>query len=120
MPTCGRATQAASPESATRPSANTGTVRLSGSLFAAANETTLRSVETVQIVITLTGDTWTQGVGQQDESGEGASSQLLRGFTSLQNEPFGWNSIARRGIPQGNALEKEELVALLVENAGGS
>ena len=54
------------------------------------------------MVITLTGDTWTQGVGQQDESGEGASSQLLRGFTSLQNEIHGWNSIVRPGIPQAN------------------
>ena len=83
-------------------SANTGTIRLSGSLFEAANETTLRSVATVKIVITLTGDTWTQGVGQQDETGEGASAQLLRGFTSLQNEPYGWNSIVRPGIPQAN------------------
>ena len=36
------------------------------------------------------------------ESGEGASSQLLRGFTSLQNEMHGWNSIVRPGIPQTN------------------
>ena len=70
-------------------SANTGTIRLSGSLFAAANETTLRSVASVRMIITLTGDTWTQGVGQQDESGDGASSQLLRGFTSLQSEARG-------------------------------
>ena len=102
-----------SAQSALQISANTGTIRLSGSLFAAANETTLRSVETVQIVITLTGDTWTQGVGQQDESGEGASSQLLRGFTSLQNEPFGWNSIARRGIPQGNVERTTDYVVTI-------
>ena len=88
--------------SALQISANTGTVRLSGSLFSAANETTLRSVQTVKVIITLTGDTWTQGVGQQDESGEGASSQLLRGFTSLQNSLRGWNAIVRPGIPQAN------------------
>ena len=70
-------------------SANTGTIRLSGSLFAAANETTLISVLPTEIVITLTGDTWTQGVGQQDETGEGASAQLLRGLTSQQNEAAG-------------------------------
>lgn len=83
-------------------SANTGTIRLSGNLFGAANETTLRSVLSYQIIITLTGDTWTQGVGQQDETGEGASAQLLRGFTSQQDEPYGWNSIVRPGIPQKN------------------
>ena len=94
-------------------SANTGTIRLSGSLFAAANETTLRSVVTVQMIITLTGDTWTQGVGQQDESGEGASSQLLRGFTSLQNEAYGWNAIVRPGIPQANVERTDDFTVTI-------
>ena len=100
-------------EEALQISANTGTIRLSGSLFAASNETTLRSVTTVQVVITLTGDTWTQGVGQQDESGEGASSQLLRGFTSLQDSTTGWNSIVRPGIPQGNVERTDDFTVTI-------
>ena len=43
-------------------SANTGACRLSGSLFSAANETSLRSAQSYLIVITLTGDTWTQAL----------------------------------------------------------
>ena len=38
----------------------------------------------------------------------------------LQWRVGGEHQTMARGIPQGNALEKEELVALLVENAGGS
>ena len=78
--------------------------------FGNANETTLRSELAYTIVVTLTGDSWTRDVGQFDASGEGASAQLLRGFTSLQSEELGWNAIVRpaapgepeRGIPQTN------------------
>ena len=91
-------------------SANTGTCSMSGTLFGNANETTLRSELAYTIVVTLTGDSWTRDVGQFDASGEGASAQLLRGFTSLQSEELGWNAIVRpaapgepeRGIPQTN------------------
>ena len=99
--------------SALQISANTGTIRLSGSLFGAANETSLRSVSSYQIVITLTGDSWTQGVGQQDETGEGASAQLLRGLTSLQAEPNGWNSIVRPGVPQRNVERTNDFVVTI-------
>ena len=94
-------------------SANTGTIRLNGTLFDYANETTLKSVLSYQILITLTGDTWTQGVGQQDESGEGASQQLLNGLTSLQNEASGWNSIVRPGIPQRNVERTSDFVVTI-------
>ena len=33
-------------------------------------------------------------------AGEGASAQLIRGFTSLQSEPTGWNAVVRAGLPQ--------------------
>ena len=99
--------------SALQISANTGTIRLSGSLFGAANETSLRSVTSYQIIITLTGDSWTQGVGQQDETGEGASAQLLRGLTSLQSEQNGWNSIVRPGIPQRNVERTTDFIVTI-------
>ena len=91
-------------------SANTGACRLSGSLFSAANETSLRSARSYLIVITLTGDTWTQGVGQLDETGNGPSDQLIRGFTSRQAESFGWNAVVRAGMPQANVQRTTDTV----------
>ena len=91
-------------------SANTGACRLSGSLFSAANETSLRSARSYLIVITLTGDTWTQGVGQLDETGNGPSDQLIRGFTSRQSESFGWNAVVRAGMPQANVQRTTDTV----------
>ena len=64
-------------------------------------------------MITLTGDTWTQGVGQLDETGNGASDQLIRGFTSMQSESFGWNAVVRAGMPQANVQRTTDTVVTI-------
>ena len=94
-------------------SANTGTIQLEGSLFDYANETTIKGAGSYKIIITLTGDSWSTGVGQQDESGAGASAQLLQGLTSLQSESTGWNSIVRPGIPQRNVERTSDFVVTI-------
>ena len=54
--------------------------------------------------------TMEQGVGQLDETGNGPSDQLIRGFTSRQSESFGWNAVVRAGMPQANVQRTTDTV----------
>ena len=52
-------------------------------------------------------------MGQLDESGNGASDQLIRGFTTMQSEPFGWNAVVRAGMPQANVQRTTDTVVTI-------
>ena len=71
-----------------------GSVSMSSPLIVEAVETDLRSLDTHTIELTLTDDTWVPSIGLDGP----ASTALVNGLSSAQQEARGFNAIVRPSI----------------------
>ena len=92
--------------------ASVGRATLSGPLVEMLTEDAIRAEGGLSVLVTLQGDAFTHGVGSNDL----ATASIVRGFSSLQAEPAGWNAVVQRALEFGwNHLTKLNSSALRID-----
>ena len=71
--------------------ATPGVALASGTLLETPTEDAIRSDSILSVEIVLKGDTWTLNVGTNDV----ATAGIIKGFSSEQDEPSGWNRVVQ-------------------------